>query len=234
MILSRLERSLLHGARGPYLVAYFEGDTGGAGGATGPAGATGDTGASGPSGPTGSTGGTADSFKPITSEAELAAYKDGLRKNLLDEARRQAAQEQRDREAQEQRTRDQDALVAKGQFDTVKQQLESDRDAARTDRDAHKAENDQLRQAMKDGLTQSWAALPDTVRKLGERDHPEDDVLGRWTFLHDATTKELIAELTKGDPSPRGSGPNPPAGSSTERTVEDEMKALAASGQYRL
>ena len=220
MQLSRLERSLTFGQRGPFL-SPPEAESGGA-----PA-ATSDT---------ADSGGTKESevaekeFKPITSEAELTAYKVDLRKNIAAELRKSLkaeldAEHTKSEEAAK-KQKELDDATARGEFETVKTKLETDLKTAADDVIRMTAEIGQLQDALKSGLTEGWAALPETVRKIGERQHAETDVIGRFTFLHDADTQALVKELTK-DSAAAGNGHDPKPGGEGQLTDEAKQKAQA-------
>lgn len=73
-----------------------------------------------------------EGFKPITSEAELSAYKATLRKSIADEFERKQAEKERSENADRLRVEQE----AKGEFDKVKQSLIEERDAVKSDKDA--------------------------------------------------------------------------------------------------
>lgn len=119
MTLSRLEHSLLLAQRDPFLKP--EGTEGGGNGGE----SSGDNANAGGE-QAGSEGTQGDSkegegFKPITSEAELAAWKEGVRKNMLAEARK-AAKDEAKREA------DAAAAKEKGEWEQVAKGAEEERD----------------------------------------------------------------------------------------------------------
>jgi hypothetical protein len=118
-----------------------------------------------------------------------------------------------------------DEAAKKGEFETLAQQRESERDAAKADAKTLKADNDALREAMKAGLEAGWKDLPESVRKLGEKQHPEDDVLGRWTFLHDPDTAALVKQLAGKEPPKRGNGGDPKPNGTGSVSNEAAQKA---------
>jgi hypothetical protein len=222
MILSRLDRSLMLSQRGPFL-SPPEGETGGSAEA-----------AKADSSEKADSAGAEKAFTPITSEAELTAYKVDLRKNIkaeLDAELRKSikaeldAQRIKDEDAAR-KQKDLDDATARGEFEDVKTKLETDLKTATDDVTRMTAEITQLQDALKSGLTEGWAALPETVRKLGERQHGENDVIGRFTFLHDADTQALVKELTKGDGA-AGNGRDPKPGGEGQLSDEAKRKAQA-------
>lgn len=227
MSISRLERSLWLGSRGPFLKpdgtegGSSSGNNANAGGEqAGSEGKQGDG-----QGGKGANGGESG-FKPITTEAELAAYKADLRKNIAADLRKSIKAElDAERTAAEESARKKkeiDDAAAKGEFETAKQQLEADLTTAKTEATTLKGENDQLKEAMKAGLEAGWKDLPEEVRKLGEKQHADDDVLGRWTFLHDPDTKALVAKLTDKGERKAGNGYSP----KSNGTGTPEIKSL--------
>jgi len=133
------------------------------------------------------------------------------RANKLQEERDALLREKQQREDADKKRREKEAEEA-GKFQELATQREKERDDAIQERDALKAENQKLRDTMQAGVQEQWKALPDEVRKVGEKAHPDDDIHGRYAFLTDPDTKALVARIT-GDGGERrrdGNGPNPP------------------------
>ncbi len=150
-------------------------------------------------------------------------------------ARRTAEKRVKDLETAEQartdaqRKADEAAAAKAGEWETLASKRERERDEATTEATTLRTEVDQLRAAMAGGLKDGWKALPDRLRKIGERLHGEDDVLGRWGFLHDPETVALARELTEKTPAARGNGADPPAGANGTPTLAqttDEFRRM--------
>jgi hypothetical protein len=127
-----------------------------------------------------------------------------------------------------------EAAAKKGEFEALAKKREGERDAAKQEAASLQATLDQYQTALETGLADAWTKLPESVRKLGERLHEENDVLGRFTFLHDPDTQSLVKELSDKAETDRGNGPNPKPGGNGARSVEDEAKALNQSGNYAM
>lgn len=107
--------------------------------------------------------------------------------------------------------RREDEAAEAGKFEELAQTREQERDSAIQERDALKAENLKLRDTLKAGVEEDWKALPEEVRKVGEKSYPEDDVMGRYSFLTDPDTKALVAKIAgNGDGTSRREGNTPP------------------------
>jgi hypothetical protein len=230
MQLSRLESSLLRSHRGPFLSP--DGDGGGASGDN-----SANANNANPGGKEGDGNG-AEAFKPITSEADLAQYKADLRKNIAADLRRSIKAElDAERTSAEEAARKKkeiDDAAAKGEFETAKKSLETDLQAAKDEAASLQARLDQYQTALESGLNDAWAKLPEEIRKIGEKQHDENDTLARFSFLHDADTQALVAKLSDKAETSRGNGPNPKPGGTGTRSVEDEAKALNQSGSYAM
>ncbi|MGE0541222.1 MAG: hypothetical protein AB7R89_13695 [Dehalococcoidia bacterium] len=229
MRLSRLERSLLLAGRGPFLSP--DGDAGGGDGSTDTRASSSDTG--GTSGPDTKDGDGSDGKIEFTKEQQdhIGKLLSKERKAAADKARADAKAEAD--AAAEQARKDKEAadLKAKGDFEQVETTLKADLKTAQDEATALKGEVDQLRAAMAEGIAVGWKDLPEEVRKVGEKQHAEDDVLGRWTFLNDPDTKALVAKLT--DKAERKSGNGYSPKSSGDGKVPDADKQKAQSGLYR-
>jgi hypothetical protein len=225
MQLSRLDQTLLRCSRGPFLSPPGD-DSGGGGNSDG---GNADDGKGKNDDNANSGGNQEGSFKPITSEAELAQYKADLRKNIAADLRKSIADElkaDQDRKAEDDRKkREADDLKAKGEFETVEKQLRTDLETAGGERDRLKEENDQLRAAMKTGVEAQWKELPPALQLAGKL-LPEDDVLGRWNYLNDADVQKQIKESQKGE-TQRGNGRDPKAGGTGKPADADKQKAQA-------
>lgn len=116
--------------------------------------------------------------------------------------------EKSEREAAETK-RKEDEAKQKGEFEKLATDREKERDEAKAEVTRLTGEVDQLKAAMAEGIKAGWKELPEEVRKLGEKQHAEDDVLRRFQFLNDPDTKALVTKLTdKADPK-RGNGQDP-------------------------
>lgn len=157
----------------------------------------------------------------VAAKAATDALKE-TQKKLADLERDKA-----DRETAEAKAKEAEA-AKKGEFEELATKREQERDAAKADATRLTAENDQFRAAMATGVAAGWKDLPEEVRKVGEKQHPEDDVLGRWSFLHDPDTKALVAKLTDKSETKRGNGRDPrPTGAGglpTATQLADEMR----------
>lgn len=132
--------------------------------------------------------------------------------------------EKAEREAAESKAREEEA-ARKGEFETLATTRERERDEAKADVTRLTSEVDQYKAAMASGIAAGWKELPDEVRKLGEKQHPESDVLGRFAFLHDPDTKALVAKLTVSTEGKAAHGRDPRATGSSRTTNEDARKA---------
>lgn len=230
MRLSRLERSLWLAGRGPFLKP--DGTEGGSEGKEGEqktdaAKAEGDDTAKddldGVEG-LGDKGKEAIRKERAAAKAAADALKD-VQKKLAD-----LEKERDERTAAEAKAKDEEA-AKKGEFEQLAAKREAERDEAKAEAATLKAENDQLRTAMAEGIAAGWKALPEAVRKIGEKQHDETDVLGRFQFLHDPDTAALVKELTEKGERKAGNGYSPK--SSGDGKVSDEDKRKAQAGLYQ-
>lgn len=231
MLLSRLDQTLLRCSRGPFL-SPDDGSGGGSGGGDG----AGDQGKNDANANNADSGGKQEGGKGDEKKIEFNAEQQKHIDKLIGDARKDAARvagdkAKADRDAADaQATKDQEAAdaKAKGDFATVEKQLGADLETAKTEATSLKTENDQLREAMKAGVEAGWKEFPESIRKVGEKQHPENDVLGRWTFLHDADTAALVKELS-GKDTARGNGrdPKPNASGGTP-----ELKSLISKQSF--
>lgn len=169
-------------------------------------------------------------FKAITTEAELATYKADLRKNIANEVRTtleaEFKQKQTDQAAAEQRTRDEADAKAKGDFDKVETALRTDIASLTEERDRLKADNARMAEAIATGLEEQWKSLPEHVRKLAEKAHPDTDVIGRYEYLQDPDVKNLVDALGKEGEAkpPRHRNDDPPRkNGDTKISIEDTV-----------
>lgn len=219
MLRSRLERSLLAGHHGPLLAP--EGNDGGGGGTGTQDGAkTADPG--GTKGDGASHDGNAGA---VTFTAEQQREVDRIAAQARKDGKKAAEDAATATQQAAERQRQIDADVAKGEFESARQKLTGDLTAAQTERDRLSAENDQLRAAMATGLEAGWKALPEPVRKVGEKQHPEADVLGRWQFLHDPDTQALVSSLAEKADTIRGNGHDPKPGGDAKPSGEDAKRS---------
>lgn len=141
--------------------------------------------------------------------------------------------EKREREAAEAKRKEAEAKEA-GKFQELAEARETERDAAQAEAAALKAENDQYKAAMADGLAAQLKAIPDKLRTLLEDAVPEDDVLGRWQWLHKPSFQELVKDAAGTTEPRRGNEGGPRSAGAGAATVETERKALAARGGYAM
>lgn len=139
---------------------------------------------------------------------------------------------ERDREDADRKKREKEAADA-GKFEELAATRETERDAAVARAETAEAENKKLRDTIKAGVDDDWKKLPDEIRKIGEKSHPEDDVLGRYAFITDPDTKALVAKLA-GDSTEqrRGNGPVPPPRRGQQNGADDEKVAAANARRY--
>lgn len=230
MRLQRLEHSLLKG--GPRLYLAPPGDGGEGGG--GPAGPDGATGATGASGATGTAGATGTEGRPEGITPEVAAYFGGIIAKERREAEAKAKQEAKDeaerQAAQERQRKEQADLEAKGEFDTVKQQLEQRATDAEGERDSLRVTNQKLLDALKLGVESEWKEIPETIAKLFRG--AEDDYLARYEYLKDPDVQAAIKEFQDKRGVPPGNRPDPRRRDGEQNTVEQERRQLQGSGSY--
>jgi len=148
-----------------------------------------------------------------TQLSEVTAERDAL---LKEKQQREAADQKATEEAAEKR----------GEYEALAKKREAERDEARTQVAALTAEIDQLKTAMTTGLDEEFGKLPATVQKLWKG--ANDDVLGRFSFLHDADVQKLVTELEEKGEAVRGSGQNPKPGDDSKVDVEAARKSQAA------
>ena len=229
MQLSRLSRSLLMAQRGPRL-SPPDGEGGGSGGDS--SGTTdGDSAGKTEGGSEGKDGkdGKGDDAGKVTFSAEQEAHIGKLlsaeRKAAADKARADAKAEADAKATADAKAKADADAKAKGDFEAVETGLRADLKTAQDEATAAKAENDQLREAMKSGIEAGWKELPAEVRAIGEKSHPEGDVLGRWAFLHDADTQALVKKLTGAADARRGNEGGPKGNGSGKLADEDKSKA---------
>lgn len=135
--------------------------------------------------------------------------------------------EKAEREAAESKAREEEA-ARKGEFETLAQKREAERDEAKTDVARLTSEMDQFKAAMAEGIKAGWKDLPEEVRKIGEKQHAEDDVLGRFQFLNDPDTKALVVKLTGSTEGKAAHGRDPKA----TGAAKPELKSLISKAQY--
>lgn len=149
-------------------------------------------------------------------------------------ARAKAAEDERDalrqekaaREEAERKRKDKEAKEA-GRFEDLANERERERDAAKSEAATLQAQLDQYKTALEAGLDDAWAALPETVRELWDGD--DDDVLGRFAFMHKPAVKKLVKEFGDKAETARGNGRDPKpggdAGPITADKLANEMRA---------
>ncbi len=191
-----------------------------------------------------SAGGGGESETPVAAADDLDKVeglgdqgKEAIRKEreaakaAADEAKAAKAErdallkEKAEREAAESKAREEEA-ARKGEFETLAQKREAERDEAKAELTRLTGEVDQFKAAMAEGIKSGWKDLPDEVRKLGEKYHAEDDVLGRFRFLNDPDTKALVARHAP-DGQKAAHGRDPKATGTSKPTNEDARKAQA-------
>jgi hypothetical protein len=152
-----------------------------------------------------------------------------LNKRIADARREGRAQAESDAaaakqaaEAEAERQRQIDA----GQFDTVRQSLETERDQAL----AKASQFDALVEAIKPEIDAQWAALPDEVKALYEGD--DTDVLARQA--HIARTRKLVEKLTEQNEQKRqaASFGRTPTPNGTRSKLEEGMEQGRRTGKY--
>lgn len=133
--------------------------------------------------------------------------------------------ERSEREAADQKKKDEDAAAA-GKWEELAVKREGELKSATDEVATLKAENDQYKAAMADGLEAQLKALPDKLRKLLEEAVPEDNVLGRWQWLHKPTFQELVKDATAAADPKRGNEGGP---KSTGNGKVDDTAARSAN-----
>ncbi len=88
--------------------------------------------------------------------------------------------------------RKQDEAVARGEFDKVRADLESDRDGLKGERDRLKADNDDLRAVLMPTMDAQWTAIPDEIKAF--YDGGDDDLIAKSKFI--TKSKPMIDKLT--------------------------------------
>lgn len=149
---------------------------------------------------------------------------------LIGSARREGKQSAAEEAAEAKRKADEEAererQIKAGEFDTVRQSLEAERDAALT----KAAQFDALVETIRPEVDAQWAALPGEVTELYEGD--ADDVLAKRA--HMARCKKLIDKLaaqqeTKKQAAGFGRTPTPNgSGSTLEKGLEEGRR----TGKY--
>ena len=134
--------------------------------------------------------------------------------------------EKAEREAAEAKAREEEA-AKKGEFEELATARERERDAAKAEAKTLAEENTELKAAMAEGIKSGWKELPDVVRKVGEKQHPEDDVLGRFQFLNDPDIKAWVAQAN-GPEGKAAHGRDPKA----TGAAKPELKSLISKAQY--
>ncbi len=162
----------------------------------------------------------------IKREREARKAAEDARKTADDELAT-LRKEKADREAAEQKRKEKEAAEA-GKFEELATTRERERDEAKTELTRLTSEVDQFKAAMTEGIKSGWKDLPDEVRKIGEKQHAEDDVLGRFQFLNDPDTKALVAKLTGSTEGKAAHGRDPKATGPSKPTNEAASKAQAA------
>lgn len=190
------------------------------------------------SGGTQEGGSGVETFKPITSEADLAQYKADLRKNIAADLRKSIKAElDAERTAAEDEARRKKAIddaTAKGEFETVKQKLEDDIKAAKADATTLKADNDRYKTVVDKLLEDEWKTLDDQAREaFVAAGGNEEDPFARLAYLTIGKKHTASRAGTNGEPL-RGSGRDPIPAGSTKRTVEDEARLLNRTGNYAM
>lgn len=120
--------------------------------------------------------------------------------------------EKTDRAAAETKRKEKEAAEA-GKFEELAATRERERDEALTEATSLKAENDQLKAAMTEGLAVRVKGIPESVRDTLNDTFSDDDVLGRWNWLHKPSVLKLITEKAE---TARGNGRDPRAGMTSD------------------
>jgi hypothetical protein len=170
--------------------------------------------------------GKTDAAKADDTNADDAIKKElRARANKLQEERDALLKEKTDREAAEQKRKEKEAAEA-GKFEELATTRERERDEAKTEATSLKAENDQLREAMKVGVEAQWKGLPAALQ-LASKFIPEEDVLGRWTYLNDPDVQKQIKDSDK--EVARGSGRDPKSNGAASGVNDDAARRANAS-----
>jgi hypothetical protein len=133
-----------------------------------------------------------------------------------------AADKQREKEQ-----RERDEAEKRGEFDTVKADLESKLTTAEQEREALQERLDKALKTIEASVKASWEAVPEEVRDLYDGD--DTDALRKHEFLNKPATTKLIERLTAQAAKP-GNGPNPnPAGPASKTTTDEDNRARRAT-----
>lgn len=120
-----------------------------------------------------------------------------------------------------------DKAKAEGQYEQVAKDAETARDAAKADLATAQQGIKDLQEAISTGLDDAFKALPEKVQKLWKG--ADDDVLGKFKFVHDPDYAAIVADLTHVDPANNGNrNPVDPANPNAPKVKpEDASKSQA-------
>lgn len=122
---------------------------------------------------------------------------------------------------------EQDRQVAAGEFDKVRQSLESERDTLTTERDVLKGEHQALTGYFTAQYDAALKELPDVITAFKPADDAGFAEKAAWL----ATAQEQAKKLNGGSPAPKGPGfrPDPSSG---KRSLDEMLATAKRSGKY--
>lgn len=167
-----------------------------------------------------------EGFKPITSEAELSAYKATLRKSIADEFERK----QRDKDEAETRNRERLEQEKRGEFAQVRQSLETERDeakAALADRDARVEAYEKLAAARVESLKVDLK-LPEEVLK---RFPADAEILAQLAWLEEQGDLATVYRTEGGRPT---NGARVPATPQSQGVTKSEYERAVEQMRGRI
>ncbi len=160
-------------------------------------------------------------FKPITTEAELASYKDGLRKSIAADVRKQFEADQSKKEADAKAEADRKEAEARGEFDTVKQSLAKERDDAKAELAAVLEKIGKYEGITTTRIDALKAELP---KEVLDKFPADADPLDQLVWLEDMA--DLVAKLSPSNGTKSRTPETPKANGQTGTDVEKAKEQM--------
>ncbi len=173
-----------------------------------------------------------EGFKPITSEAELSAWKSSVRNAIAADIKKQFDDEQRKRDEDAKAKAEQDEAVKRGEFDKVKASIEEQRDAAKSEADSLKSRVEQYEALMARQLAARKVELklPEEIMK---RFPADADVLTQLEWLEEKAADIAIIRAEHGGPANGIIHPKTPLPNGVTKT-EYEKAAEQMRGRIKI
>ncbi len=164
-------------------------------------------------------------FKPIESEAELSAWKDGVRKSIAADVRKQLQDEQDAKDAKAKKDAEDKAAVERGEAQKVIDEQAGKLTATESERDTLKAENEAITAYFTAQYDAAIKELPEVITAFAPAEDASFAVKSDWLTKAQAQAAKIDGTTTPGN------RPNPKPGDGT-RDLDAAAQQARASGKY--